>query len=337
MAHNKAYYILRQFVKDVFPSKYHEVIKGWLVDKKEGGEKESAVRQIWDETHAVADESTEKSLYIAHQKIKAEEKKTRRIQLSKKWLSYAAILALPVISGISVWTLTKNESPKIEMITCYVPNGEQRFIDLPDGSSVQVNAGSIFIYPKKFTQEEREVHLVGEANFSIAKNKEKPFIVHIKSLQVEVTGTKFNVESYPENDRITTTLEQGSVIVHEMEKTQQPVRMSPNEQLIYYEKEARFEKKQVHATSYCAWTHGELYFSDKSMYDIINTLERHFDIQIQIDPQIITTDLYTMRIRSHETLENTLYILTQIAGNNVKFRKKQGRVYLFPQGKGVNP
>jgi len=334
---NKAYHILRQFIQGTIPSKYQEVIKGWLVDKKEGEEKDSAVRQIWDETHATADESTEKSLCITHQKIKAEEKKIRRIQLSKKWLRYAAVFMLPVITGLSVWMLTKNDNPEIEMITCYVPNGEQQVIDLPDGSTAQINSGSIFIYPKKFTQEKREVYLVGEANFSVAKNEEKPFIVQIKSLQVEVTGTKFNVESYPENDRITTTLEQGSVIVHEMAHTQQAIRMRPNEQLVYYEKEARFEKRQVDAVSFGVWTQGELYFSNKSMYDIVNTLERHFDIQIQIDPQIITTDLYTMRIRSHETLENALYILTQIAGNNITFQQKQGRVYLFPQRKEVTP
>ena len=337
MKHNKAYHILRQFAQGTIPSKYQEVIKGWLVDKKEAEEKDAAVRQIWDETHAIADESTERSLQAVHTKAKKEEKKVRRTIQTKKWLRYAAVFMLPFISGISVWLLTKNYNTETEMIACYVPNGEQRTVELPDGSNVQVNAGSVFIYPKEFSKKRREVYLVGEANFSVSKNEDKPFIVQIKSLQVEVTGTKFNVESYPENDRITTTLEQGSVIVHEMAHTQQAIRMQPDEQLTYYEKEIRFEKKQVHATSYGAWTHGELYFSDKSMYDIVNTLERHFDIQIQIDPEIVTSDLYTMRIRSHETLENTIYILTQIAGNNITFQQKQGRVYLFPQRKEVIP
>lgn len=340
---NKAYHILRQFIQGRIPSKYQGVINKWLIDKKEAEEKEMAVRQIWDETHASADQSTEKSLRATHLRIKAEERKIRRIHQTKKLLRYAAIFMLPLISGLSVWMLTKsdstqNDSAQIEMITCYVPNGEQRVVELPDGSNVQINAGSIFIYPKKFTQKEREVYLVGEANFSVAKNEDKPFIVQIKSLQIEVVGTKFNVESYPENERIITTLEQGAVVVHETEKTQQAIRMKPDEQLIYYGKEARFERKQVNAASYRAWIHGALYFSDKSMYDIINTLERHYNIQIQIDPRIIhSSDLYTMRIRPHETLENALHIFTQIAGNNLAFQQVDDRIYLFPKGKGVQP
>lgn len=338
MKQNKAYHILRQFIQGTFPPKHQEVVKRWLTDEKEAEEKETAVRQIWDETYALADESTEKSLRATRRKIKTEEKKTVRMHLSKRILRYAAILMLPVISALSVWILTKDDSAKIEMITCYVPNGEQRTVDLPDGSSVQVNSGSIFIYPKKFTLEEREVHLVGEANFSVAKNEEKPFIVHIKSVQVEVVGTKFNVESYPESNRIVTTLEEGVVIVREPENTQQAIRMQPDEQLIYYEKEARFEKKRVDAVSYGVWTQGELYFSDKSMYDIINTLERHYNIQIQIDPGIVhSADLYTMRIRPHDTLTDALHIFTQIAGNNLTFRQEEERVYLFPQGKEVMP
>lgn len=338
MKQNKAYHILRQFIQGTLPSIHQEVIKKWLTDKKEVEEKEAAVRQIWNDTYAKADESTEKSLHTIHTKIKAEAKKTQRIQQVKKFLRYAAIFILPFISGLSVWILTKSDSAKMEMITCYVPNGEQRIIDLPDGSNAQINSGSIFIYPKKFTQDEREVYLVGEANFSVAKNEEKPFIVHIKSLQVEVVGTKFNVESYPESDRIITTLEQGEVIVYEPEKALRTIRMIPDEQLIYYEKETRFEKRQVDAVSYGVWTQGELYFSDKSMYDIIKTLERHYNIQIQIDPRIIhSADLYTMRIRPHETLENALHIFTQIAGEDLAFRQDQDHVYLFPRGKEVMP
>lgn len=336
MKHKKAYHILRQWLQGSLSTEHQKITKDWLTDKKEADIKDAAVRQIWDETDAVADDSTEWSLQATHLKIKAAEKKTFRINQAKKLLRYAAIFMLPIISGLAVWISTSEKPATAEMITCYVPNGEQLVVELPDGSNAQINSGSIFIYPKEFTQKKREVYLVGEANFSVTKDEDKPFIVQIKSLQVEVVGTKFNVESYPESDRIITTLEQGAVIVHETGEKQQDIRMQPDEQLVYYEKEARFEKKYVNAASYGAWTHGELYFNNQSMYDIINTFERHYNVQIQIDPQIICTDLYTMRIRSHETLENALYILTQIAGNNLTFQQKQDRVYLFPRRKEVS-
>lgn len=53
--------------------------------------------------------------------------------------------------------------------------------------------------PEKFKGEHREVNLKGEAYFEVTKNRKHSFIVQTESVNVEVLGTHFNVESYPDD------------------------------------------------------------------------------------------------------------------------------------------
>ena len=69
--------------------------------------------------------------------------------------------------------------------------GYQR-LTLADGSLVELNASSEVNV--QYTPAERRVWLVrGEANFSVAKNKERPFLVQVGPVTVRAVGTAFNV------------------------------------------------------------------------------------------------------------------------------------------------
>ena len=54
---------------------------------------------------------------------------------------------------------------------------------------------------------------MGEAEFKVAKNPEKPFIVRSSNMAITALGTEFNVKAYPEEDIITTSLIEGKVRV----------------------------------------------------------------------------------------------------------------------------
>ena len=70
--------------------------------------------------------------------------------------------------------------------------GEVRSVRLPDGSTIQLNTDSAV--EVKFQAHERRVLLVrGEAHFTVASNRARPFIVGAKGVDVRVVGTVFNV------------------------------------------------------------------------------------------------------------------------------------------------
>ena len=71
-------------------------------------------------------------------------------------------------------------------------------ITLGDGTQVLLSANSRLIYDKDFTDKKREVTLVGEARFSVAKDANRPFIVRTEQIQTQVLGTVFDVKVYPQ-------------------------------------------------------------------------------------------------------------------------------------------
>lgn len=334
MEKNRAYHILKRLTDHAVPSKYRSVIRDWLTAGTESAEKEAAMRQIWLETQASVDGTTRQSFQQTLKKIQHIEPKSVRISLQRRLLRYAAILILPLLVGTGTWWLAKKQYVEPELIECYVPNGQQQTIQLSDGSNIQVNSGSLLVYPDKFSDTKRTVYLSGEANFSVAKDTGKPFIVSAGPLKVEVLGTKFNIESYPENQRIITTLENGSVKIYKSDTPEKAIAMQPDEQVVYNGIDQSFSINWVKASDCSAWTKGELRFVNQPLTEILTVMERRYDVQIKLSPEISSTDLFTMKFKQHETVEDAMKIFTRLAGNiNYKIEGKE--VLLFKERKEV--
>lgn len=95
--------------------------------------------------------------------------------------------------------------------TLRTPRGGEYQTRLPDGTTIWLNAGSSITYPITFASDKREVHIEGEVYFDVQKDKKRPFLVHADQTVITVLGTQFNVSAYPEEQRIQTTLIEGSV------------------------------------------------------------------------------------------------------------------------------
>lgn len=332
MEKNRVYNILRRLTDHTIPLEHRHIIRSWLTSSNDVLEKETAMRQIWLETKAEADYSTRQSLHKTMQKIRHADPQPIRVSLQNRLLRYAAILLLPLITGMATWWLAKSEYTEPEMIECYVPNGKQETIQLPDGSLIQVNSGSLLIYPREFSEKRRSVFLSGEANFTVAKNPDKPFIVSAGPLKVEVLGTKFNIDSYPDNDCITTTLENGSVKIYKSDEPERAIIMQPDEQVVYDGQKQAFSMGRVKSNDYTAWTEGELRFVNQPLTQILTVMERKYNVHIKLSPDIKSSDLFTMKFKQHESVEDAMRIFTQLAGNiNYKIEGKE--VLLFKNRK----
>jgi ferric-dicitrate binding protein FerR (iron transport regulator) len=87
-------------------------------------------------------------------------------------------------------------------------------LTLSDGTKVWLNAESSLRYPVIFAGGEWTVEMTGEGYFEVSKDASKPFKVQVKGEeQVDVLGTDFNINAYPDEKEIKTTLFQGSVRV----------------------------------------------------------------------------------------------------------------------------
>ena len=239
------------------------------------------------------------------------------------WIKYAAVIALMLLTGAATFFVTDRLKPTrhVEMAELFVPYGESRQVILPDGSQVWVDAGSLLVYPKDFTDtENRTVYLTGEASFTVRKNREKPFIVKTTYLDIQALGTVFTVASYPGDSCTSTILEEGSVKVDVKTGDHQPAILKPNERLVYSHAAHTVTVQSVDALLYKMERSGYLIYENVSFSHLMASLERKFNVTIHYNSQKYADEYYNVKFAPHETLEDVLTVLQQLIGIHFKIK-----------------
>lgn len=204
------------------------------------------------------------------------------------------------------------------------PKGGQYVIHLPDGSKVSLNSESALSFPTLFEGDERKVVLQGEAFFEVAKNEDKPFIVSMPAMEVEVLGTTFNVKGYQDEEDITTTLVEGSVKV-KAEKEQ--ALLKPGQSAILNKASGVMHTKKADLTAETAWTKGYFMFTDEHIKNIMNQLSRWYDFQVVYQGDM-KDKIYSGRILRRSDITEVLNMLEQTG--TIKFRIEGRRVVVMP-------
>ena len=189
--------------------------------------------------------------------------------------------------------------------TLSVPYGKRSQLILSDGTKIHLNSGSSVRYPIAFMKNgKRQVFLDGEAFFDVAKDRERPFIVNSRELNIQVLGTRFNVSSYSDDDSTNTVLVEGAVrlfkkgVEYSLENASllEPGYKATLEKT---RKEIVFEK--VDTEIYTGWVQGKIIFNRMPFKDILKKLERHYNVEIinnnkQLDEEIFTASFDTETI-----------------------------------------
>ncbi|MCD7850375.1 MAG: DUF4974 domain-containing protein [Parabacteroides sp.] len=257
--------------------------------------------------------------------------KTMIIGVSPVWkyVAVAASVALLLLSSLFVLIpREKKEIAPIAYLDIKATVGSKTRVVLPDSSVVWLNSNAGIRYPQQFTEQKRTVELEGEALFTVAKDKEKPFIVSIGGMQVQVLGTVFNIHSDAKTNIIETTLLEGSVAVFSgNNKTKNAdLILSPNEQVLYNKENGKMAVRPVRASMYSSWVYGEFYFENNTLQEIMNTLERAFDVSIHIKSESLKKKRFTAQFFHNETLDEILSVL-QISAK-YKYEKIQGEIFI---------
>ncbi len=263
-----------------------------------------------------------------------------------KWAAAAVLIGFTVVAGIlfNQGKLQKEDGAKNDIVTT---RGTKSKIILPDGTKVWLNADTRLNFDKKFNGALREVYLDGEAFFDVAKNKDRPFIVHTSDIDIRVLGTAFNVKSYKEEATIEATLIHGSIQVTKQKECIPKIILSPNEKLVFNkligkvvespdhlpmgkEKEAQYLVSKIAINESndssiveTAWIHNRLLFDGDTFKELAIKMERWFDVQIKFE----NAEVANYRLRGafeDETIGEALKALQQIA--NFKFTVKDKTV-----------
>jgi transmembrane sensor len=200
-------------------------------------------------------------------------------------LKIAAALVVGLIFGIYVTTLVNKQEPLY--FTARSPLGSVSDWTLPDGTVIFLNSGSEIEYRIKGRNAPREIFLSGEAWFNVKKNKNKDFIVHTHLYDVRVTGTRFNVKAYEEENKVTTTLEEGEVIISNRnnEIIEEGIVLRTGQQLVLTTNSMIPDIKQVNPNWYTSWKDNKLILVNMPLKELIVLLERRYGVEFVVKDQ----------------------------------------------------
>ena len=303
------------------------LLRKWFRLDEHEAEKEKAMEQSWENSPSVISAQTLEDFSKIKALISIQTPAKPVYSLFRRIISYAAVITLIIASSVYL-TYQFVVPQQLEYAQLSVSYGESKKITLADGSIVTVNAGSTLIYPKSFTSNTRTVFLTGEANFKVAKNPNKPFIVKTKYLDVRALGTKFNVQSYPNVAFTKATLIEGSVKVNmELDQNKSYI-LKPNDQLTYSHKDNNVNVSVVDAGKLSLWENGYLIFQGATFDEIANTLERKYNITINFDARKINKQSYYVKFNPNESLKDVMNVLCQLRGNS-NYKIKESTVYFY--------
>ena len=207
---------------------------------------------------------------------------------------WAAVLVLAFVG--SYWLLEhqyRTVDKALNVVS--VPPGQRTELLLADGTKVYLNAGSTLSYPSRFTGDTRSVSLSGEAYFKVAKDAEHRFIVHTPDQSaVEVYGTHFNIEAYPGDPYVTTTLTEGKVgFLYKEDATTKRAILEPGQKLIYNTSNQNLSRHRTTGISELSWTEGKIIFENTPLPEALHMLSKRFNVNFIVKDTRLNKNRFT--------------------------------------------
>jgi transmembrane sensor len=188
----------------------------------------------------------------------------------RRWAMAASIAGLLAIGGLAWRHYAARD------VTYSTLVGEQRSVQLPDGSHMQLNTHSTVA--TAFEPQERHIRLLeGEALFHVAKDPGRPFIVDSADGRVVAVGTAFNVRA--DSSKTTITVVEGRVRVSGASgaATGLPgdIYVSGGEQVVIARGAPQSAKTFPNTDSVTAWTKRKIVFENTTMSEAVAEFSRY--------------------------------------------------------------
>jgi len=249
----------------------------------------------------------------------------RAPKLIVQWLKVAAVIALTLAINY-LYQEYESNNEAVAMNTVSVPAGQRTNITLPDGTNVWLNARTTLQYPTTFNKKQRTVILKGEAYFDVAKNKKTPFIVRTKQYDIEVLGTQFDVNAYPDRETFETTLMKGCVKVSSQQSPRQTITLTPGHKV--YAEDEKLKTSKVNDFNPYRWKEGLICFKDELFQTIIEKFEQYYDIRIIINNSSTLKYSYTGKFRQSDGIDYALRVLQRDIHFKYEKDNDEGIIYI---------
>lgn len=240
-------------------------------------------------------------------------------------LKIAAVVAVTIACGFYFYSSEKRELLSATN-TITVPEGQRVNLTLPDGTVVWLNARSEIVYPAVFSQSKREVQLNGEAYFEVTHNAKKPFVVQTQKCDIEVLGTRFNVEAYSDSDDFSASLMEGSVKVMDNSRRVAPVMLKPDQEV--HLKGGKLLVSAIDDYDHFRWREGLVCFKNVDFHELMTRFEKCYGISIVVENKNLKEYTCSGKFRISDGVDNALRILQKDAKYTFERNEDNSVVYI---------
>lgn len=206
----------------------------------------------------------------------------RRVPRMTVAVTLAACIAVVLAVGI---TLTQQPT------SVTAPFGDQITHELPDGSSIVLNSGTRVQY-KDFGKTSRKLILrEGEIFLNVVPNS-TPFVVESFDAYTEVLGTSFNVRSWPDEINAATHVfvSSGQVKVTPVTASELAVTLAAGQfAQVRHDGQAPLVMESIQGLMQHAWVDGGFKFSEEPLGNVVEEIERRYDVEITIASPALET------------------------------------------------
>jgi ferric-dicitrate binding protein FerR (iron transport regulator) len=237
-------------------------------------------------------------------------KTTPVIQLKPKIFGWQIAVAASLVLLLSIGIFMRTYTATTEAFIAQHINTQ-----LPDGSIINLNAGSEISYKPYWWWIKRQVILQGEAYFEV--NKGKKFSVESSSGNTEVLGTSFNI--YSRDDRYEVTCISGKVKVQANE-TKHSVILHPEEKASLQKTGQFILEENVNIENTKAWMSNKLVFTSVQLIEVFKEIERQYNVKIKVPSNF--KQLYTGSFEKSDSVEEVLNLICRPFELEVKKDKK---------------
>lgn len=209
------------------------------------------------------------------------------------------------------------------------PRGGYSQIRLSDGTAVHLGPSSVLEFPAVFAAtKERQIKLEGEGYFEVTKhldaNKNNiPFRIRVGHQHIEVLGTSFEVNAYPNEEYMKTTLVEGKVRIQTEEGI---TNLNPGQRAVVHKKENSVAVHNLQSQIDNNHFSESFYFEGESIEEIMTRIGRWYNVDIVYKGEV-SKELLTGVASKHQSPEEVLRLLGLIG--NFKFKIDGRRIIVM--------
>ena len=256
-------------------------LKKWLDESSDNRQYFDDLSRIWSESSdAIAAEydgaevAQSVNTEVAWRKVKQQISQPKPLKVS--WLRSNMLKIAAAITLLIVTVFYFKDTKQIEHN--YVADAKVTTDTLTDGSVITLNKKSTLT--TVFSQKERRVRMTGEAFFAVAHDKEKPFVIEVKTVEVKVVGTAFSVDNVSKEGKVIISVQEG--IVEVKGKKDEIKRLIKGDNAVYDLATETFENSTDITLKVMEYKKGKLEFEGEKLKDIVNQFNKFYGQNIEI-------------------------------------------------------